>query len=250
MAGVELRLGIFFFQSGAEGNEFVVGFLPIEQMEAADDGLHRPRAGSEDVLQAAVSTAGEEQPVGIKCQFVTEVIAQVFTRSIADEEHIVSFGQRAKLGDAGDDVKAFINLAGLADEQQPLLRQSGPRGCDTMQKPALREILPLQRIGRDDDAGFRVDVQEMTQAPRMIGMTMRDEHIVHLAEVDAQTVGIADEEVTGSRVEEYAMARGLQQDAQPVFSFETWIAGAIVGQHRPFEAVQSRRETLWSSCLA
>jgi len=76
----------------------------------------------------------------------------------------------------------------------------------------------------------------------MVGMPMRDEHMVHLAEVDAQTVGIADEEVAGSRVEKYAMARGLQQDAQPVFGFKKWIAGAIVGQHRPFEAVQSRME--------
>ena len=121
VAGVELRLGISFFQSGAEGNEFVVGFLPIEQMEAANDGLHGPRTGGEDVLQSAVCTAGEEQAVGIKCQFVAEIVAQVFTRSIADEEHIVSFGQRAKLGDAGDDVKAFINLACLADEHHPLL---------------------------------------------------------------------------------------------------------------------------------
>ena len=111
-----------------------------------------------------------------------------------------------------------------------------------MQKPVLREILPLQRIGRDDDAGFRVEAQKMSQAARVVGMPMRNEHIVHFAEVEAQTVGIAYEEVTGSRVEQYAMACGLQQDAQPVFGFETWIAGAIVGQHRPFEVVQNRME--------
>ena len=121
---------------------------------------------------------------------------------------------------------------------------SSNRSCGkvAVQKPSLREIFALQRLGRDDDAGFRVDVQEMSQAARMVGMPMRDEHVVHLAEVDAQTVGIAYEEVTGSRIEQYAMARGLQKDAQSVFGFETWIAGAIVGQHYPFEAVQSRME--------
>ena len=117
-----MRLGISFFQSFPEGDEFVIGFLPIKQMEAADDGLHRPRTGGEDVLQSTVCTAGEEQAVGIKCQFVAKVIAQIFTPSIADEEHVVAFGQRVGVRDVSDDMQTLFDLAGLADEQHPLLR--------------------------------------------------------------------------------------------------------------------------------
>ena len=89
-----------------------------------------------------------------------------------------------------------------------------------MQKPALREELARKGFRRNDDARFRVEPQEMMQTTRMVRMSMRDEHVVHLAEVDAHAVGIADVEVTGSRVEQHAMVRCLQQDAQPVFGFD------------------------------
>ena len=57
---------------------------------------------------------------------MAEVIVQIFSFSIADEEQVIAFGQRAGVGDVRDDEQALGDFAGLADEQQSLFWQVGP----------------------------------------------------------------------------------------------------------------------------
>ena len=71
-------------------------------MEATNHRVYGPRAGGENVLQPAVGTAGEKQPVGIECQLMAEIIRLQIAVMSLDMEKAVSFGQRINMGNMGN----------------------------------------------------------------------------------------------------------------------------------------------------
>jgi len=62
MAGKESGAWILGFQASGQGRQSFVRLIPVDQMEAAHDSLNGVRTGGKDILQAAMSTACEEEP--------------------------------------------------------------------------------------------------------------------------------------------------------------------------------------------
>jgi hypothetical protein len=56
-----------------------------------------------------------------------------------------------------------------------------------------------------------VNGHEMLQTSSMVAMTMRDKHIVNLTEVDSHLLGITNQHVTGSRIEQDTVALRFQE---------------------------------------
>ena len=61
MAGKESGVWILGFQATGQGRHIFVRLISVDQMEAANDSLNGVRTGGKDILQAAMSTACEEE---------------------------------------------------------------------------------------------------------------------------------------------------------------------------------------------
>ena len=57
MAGVELGIGIIDFKSLSQSRQLFFCLLSVKQVETTYNGMNRPRASSQNVLQSTVSTA-------------------------------------------------------------------------------------------------------------------------------------------------------------------------------------------------
>ena len=62
----------------------------------------------------------------------------------------------------------------------------------------------------------------------MVAMPMRNENIVHIAEVYAQLLCVSDKNVTCSSIKQNPMLFCFQQDRKPMLCKETAIAASII----------------------
>ena len=104
--------------------------------------------------------------------------------------------------------------------QHPVFVHLGPCVRDAVQTVSFGVEFSAYCIRRDDDISFLTAFKDEAQSSRMIAMSVGDEDIVNAAEVYAQLSGIADEHVTGPRVEEDVVPLRLQQDGQSMLSFK------------------------------
>ena len=79
VAGIKGNVGVPAGQTPCQFRELFRGFkrmpvIRVQQMEPADDGVHRPWTGVQDVLQAVVRAACIEHTIDIESHLVREII--------------------------------------------------------------------------------------------------------------------------------------------------------------------------------
>ena len=74
MAGVDVGMGIVVLQTMGEEVEFFFRLVVVQTMKASYGHVHFPRAGGEDILDAAMCASREEHSFGIEGQLVAEVV--------------------------------------------------------------------------------------------------------------------------------------------------------------------------------
>ena len=207
MAGVESGVGILFHQASGQILQFIFRLVMIEQMEATHDGLYGIRTGRKDVLQTAMGATREKQAIGVKSQFMPEIIMHTLAKMVFHKEVSVAFRHWVDLRNIRYHEESISDFSALVDGQQSLLGYLGPLCRDAMQRQTLGEKPATEGTWRDNDLSAVVDGHEMAQASRMVAMAMGDEHVVNLAEINAQCPCVLDEDIGGTSIE---------QDAVPV----------------------------------
>ena len=107
MAGVELRIRITGFKSLRQCFYFFLALLTIEQVETTYNGMNGVGTSRQNILQSAMGTACEEQPIGVQNQFMTEIIAYQLPVSILHIEVLISLGHRMNLRNMSYGIDAF-----------------------------------------------------------------------------------------------------------------------------------------------
>ena len=69
----------------------------------------------------------------------------------------------------------------------------------------------------------------MLQASGMVTMPVGDKDIVNGAEVNPQPLRVSDQHITGSRIEQDAMALRFQEYRKPMLRFESRVVCPIIG---------------------
>ena len=104
---MEVRLRIRVRQPIGEFTKFILRLMPVEKMETTYDFVHREWCGSEDILQSAMGTASKQQAVSIEGQLMTEIVGDICSFGILDEEVLITLRHRMHLRDAGNDIKVI-----------------------------------------------------------------------------------------------------------------------------------------------
>ena len=72
--------------------------------------------------------------------------------------------------------------------------------------------LTAYRIGRDDNSRLLITFKQITQTACMVTMPMRNENIVHIAEIYAQQLCVSDKHIACSSVKQDLVPLCLQKD--------------------------------------
>ena len=193
MACIELGMGKIGFQPLSQCIYFFRGLLSVEQVETTDNGMNWPRTSFQHILQATMSTARKQESAYIKSQLMTEIVGDVISVGILHVEIPISPGHRVNLRqpalppglpkNMGYRIDAVGYFTGMLYQDESWVAYLRPLRSNAMQMTSFGEELATQGIGRDDDFCLLVDGHEMLQASGMVAMSVRDEHIVNLAEV-------------------------------------------------------------------
>lgn len=103
MTRIESNPRVTFYQPGGQSPQLLPCLLVVQQMEATHNRLYRVRTGCQDVFQATVGTAREEQPTRVERQLMTEVVGHVLPLPILHTEMTVPLWHRVNLRDTGHD---------------------------------------------------------------------------------------------------------------------------------------------------
>ena len=119
----------------------------------------------------------------VQSQLMSEIILNVLPLCILHEEMLITFWHRMNLRYVCYDIDVIANVSTMLNRQQSLLWNFRPFGGNAVQIAALRIKLSADGIWRDNNLCLFVDRHEMLESSRMIAMSVRDKHIVNLAEV-------------------------------------------------------------------
>ena len=93
---------------------------------------------------------------------MTEIIMHIFAISILHIEILISLGHWMNLWDMGDYMDTFCHLAGLVYQDKSVIVDLWPLRCNTMQIPAFRKELTAHGIGRNNNFGLSIMLQEVS----------------------------------------------------------------------------------------
>jgi hypothetical protein len=152
---------------------------------------------------------------------MTEIVVDIVPVGILHIEVLIPLGHRMDLRYMGNHVDTFCYLTGLVYQDKSVIVYLWPFRRNAMQIPSLRKELTTHGIGRDDNLGFLIMLQEVSQAACMVAMSMRNENVVHIAEIYAQQLCVSDKHVTRSSIKQNRVPIRLQKDRQPMLCGQT-----------------------------
>ena len=114
----------------------------------------------------------------------------------------VALGHEMSLWNMCHDMDAVGNLTRVVDHDEPLLHSIWPDRSDAMPFISHGIEHPVDALWGDDDFRFLVDFHEIEQSTGMVVVAVGDEDVIHRTEVNAHTLRIIDEYITGSRIKQ------------------------------------------------
>ena len=159
---------------------------------------------------------------------MTEIVVDIIAMSILHIEVLISLGHWMNLRDMGNHMETICYFTGLVYQNEPVIVYLRPFRSNAMQIPPLGKELTAHGIRRDDDLSLLILLQEVPQASCMIAMPMRNENIVHIAEIDAQLLCISEKHITRSRIKQNLVLLRCQKDRKAMLCLKHRIARPIV----------------------
>ena len=143
---------------------------------------------------------------------MTKIVVNIISINILHIEVLIALRHRMNLGNMGYNLNASCYLTCLVNQSESVISYLWPFCSNAMQIPPLRKELPTHSIGRDDDFCLLIMLQEVPQATCMVAMPMRNENIIDIAEIDAQTLCISNQHIACPRIKQELMMVGCQKD--------------------------------------
>ena len=92
---------------------------------------------------------------------MTEIVVNIISISILHIEILISLGHWMILRDMGYHMNAFCFLTGLFYQDKPVIIYFRPLRSNAMQITSFRKEFTAHGIGRDDNLGFLIMLQEI-----------------------------------------------------------------------------------------
>ena len=137
MAGIELRLRISISQPIGKFGQFIRRLVVVEQMKSPDNSSNRIGTSRKDILQAAMSTTGKEQAIGIQSKFVAKIVVDIVANSILHKQMTVAKRHRMRLTDMGNNIQTVCYHTRIIYKKKSLAHLLGPFGSYAVQTAAL-----------------------------------------------------------------------------------------------------------------
>ena len=143
---------------------------------------------------------------------MTEIVMDIISIDILNIEVLIPLGHWMILRDMGNHMDIFFYLTGLVYQDKSVFVYLRPLCCNAMQISPFGIKLTAYRIGRDDNSRLLITFKQITQTACMVTMPMRNENIVHIAEIYAQQLCVSDKHITCSCIKQDLVPLCLQED--------------------------------------